>query len=367
MIYCEKFKDYNNKQILIDFLELKTINTNFDEYYKKNQLLFNGENVEDTYRYNKLSWMFNTSMYNFSSASFEVEINSPLKYNINTLIDSISTYIIAFRLESANIKLVSKVPLDIDDFVNISNCFTNNIACSSISDKISISYDVELVIHEKVSLSNFLFANMNRSSITIDIRKFQSIYDIDDYIAHNNLNVYYDVAQIPVYNDNVRCCLIELIKENSKNINVFVRNEFNIPIEIYNEALEMFFVDNDICVKKGGAGFSVNKFESVCYSAFPNEFIIDESGNIRKCKHNNNSKTIVGTIINGSFEIDFSKFLRWTTPDNKLLHKKNCFDCFYYPCCLGMSCKYFEIIRHELYCPQKFQNLKRCLIKEERE
>ena len=62
--------------------------------------------------------------------------------------------------------------------------------------------------------------------------------------------------------------------------------------------------------------------------------------------------------------IYFPKFLKWTTPNYQLIYEKGCVDCYYYPCCYGAACKYFELNQNELYCPQKFQHLMSRLIEE---
>ncbi len=362
-IYCAKFRDDDENPIKIDFLESKIVSAKCDECLNIDLKNLISENEKNTYRKNKLIWMFNTAMYNFSTALFEVEISVKMDFDMKTLVDSLIKYMVSLDLKEVNVRFSSRTALNVETLVDAIDEFNRSRILCGCTNAISVSYDLELSSNQSAKFLNLFSKDVKHSSVTIDIQNCPNIEECTDYVVDNTLNIYYDVAQIPMYTDCVKNQLLKFLTDDFENINIFPINKLNIPVDIYNEALKMFFEENNINNKLERT-LSTNLFESVCNSTMPNNFIIDSFGNIRKCRHNNNSQTVIGTIINGEFEIDFSKFLKWTTPNHRLIYKKGCVDCFYYPCCYGAACKYFELNQNELYCPQKFQHLMSRLIEE---
>lgn len=361
-VYCAKFKSGEGNTIKVDFLESKIERVTLVDHDDENSNLTIEENEKNVYRQNKLKWMFNTATFGLTSALIEVEIDKKPDFEMHTLKKAVTQFLHSMGLKTIGVRFVSNSSIDLERLITIINEFSNCIS-SELQNQISISCDVQLKLPRGVCFTDLIFKNVKKSCISIDISDFPTGKGFDSFISNNVLNVYYDVSQIPFYSDDVRNILLRLLKCNFKNTHIISTNKKNIPTEIYKEAIKMFYEDNKIQTIEANQ-MHVNLFESVCHSALPNEFIIDISGNIRKCKHNNNTHTIIGTIVNGNFDINFPEYLKWIIPSDSLLYKNDCFHCFYFPCCQGVACKYHELTNDDLLCPQKYHQLKEHLIKE---
>lgn len=363
-IYCAKLEN-NGSIMAVDFLESEI-------RCEKPRKCLDGNSNEATtieikeknaFRQNKLKWMFNTAMFGFSSALIEVEIDDKIDFDMQTLEKAVTQYFDSMGLKNITINFISASPIDFDRLIAIINEYNQYMVKRAHSDSISISYNVELTSPTKVRFSDLAFENLKQSLISMDINDCPDEKEFEKFIDQNVLKVFFDVSRVPFYSEEVQNLLLRLLRRNFKNVHVIPVNKQNIPFGIYKEAINMFYEDNGI-QKNEKSPASVNLFESVCHSVLPNEFIIDASGNIRKCKHNNDNNTIIGTIIHGNFDIDFSKYLKWIIPNDRLLQKNNCSSCFYYPCCQGVACKFYELTNNDLLCPQKFNWLKEHLVTE---
>ena len=361
--YCAKFKDTDENNIRIDFLESKIVNDKHDECVGDDLKKLFDEKENNEYRKNKILWMFNNAMYNFSNALFEVEIGYKMDFTMQTLVDSLIKYMVSFDLKDVNVRFTSGEAINAEVLIHYIDEFNRCRDFRGYTNKLSVSYNVELASGHITKILELFSKCVSHSNVTVDIQNFIGVENCINYIMDNTLNIYYDISQMPMYTEGVKNQLLKLLTVEFNNINVFSVNKLNIPDDIYNEAQKMFFKENGINGEMDKR-LSTVLFESVCNAIIPNNFVVDSIGNIRKCRHHNNSQTVIGTIINGEFEIDFSKFLKWTTPNNELICNKGCINCFYFPCCQGAACKYYELIQNELCCPQKFEYLSSRLIKE---
>jgi uncharacterized protein len=89
----------------------------------------------------------------------------------------------------------------------------------------------------------------------------------------------------------------------------------------------------------------------VCYARRGSVFAIDTDGTILKCTeyldHPNNN---IGTIKDGTFDLNFIQNARWLNPDPKILLEKGCYDCFDYPSCYAGTCPAAWAINKNLRC-----------------
>lgn len=101
----------------------------------------------------------------------------------------------------------------------------------------------------------------------------------------------------------------------------------------------------DRCLEYGirCANLRVGGFASeVCYAGKTNNYVVYKDGSLGKCTMyttaDQNEKNAVGSIRTGRLVIHSDKIRQWVESEQRQLDESGCYDCFFYPCCLGNSC-----------------------------
>lgn len=100
---------------------------------------------------------------------------------------------------------------------------------------------------------------------------------------------------------------------------------------------------------------------SACYAAMPNSIAIGSDGTLYKCTLDlNEPLNQLGHIkSNGELEIDYSKWVLWTTSDAS--QDQKCTACFFKPTCQGMHCPLLSLKNNTNECSPLKKNLKKSL------
>ena len=91
---------------------------------------------------------------------------------------------------------------------------------------------------------------------------------------------------------------------------------------------------------------------SACYARMNYAFVIDTDGTLRKCTEflDDDKWNNIGTIQNGTFEIDYYKHMQWLHPNVSHLLERKCYECKDYPNCCGGLCPAQWLITKQVVC-----------------
>lgn len=295
-----------------------------NETYEKN--FFSGEiGKEVNTNYEMPSELLKFFYYNYvfdGKINLYVEISN-LKYDVNILVKAIKDLCSYTKKNIINISFILKNYLyykHIEKIINV------------IEENINIKVNA-LTLEVNISNLNEYEEIKNKQKFTT-IKALISINDLDEILK-------FDIAV-----DNVK----KVFLISSKNLILSLKKLKNYYL-LKNNIIQLSDNENEVSLlnfllERNDRKLKLlqeNKFAyNICKYVKFNTYYINSFGKILKCDKSDSEEIVVGSILNGHFELDFHKISKLI-----ILNDEKCAHCYFFPTCFNKHC----LLEKKLQCP----------------
>lgn len=296
-----------------------------NEVYEKN--FFSGEMGKKlNINYDMSTELLNFFYYNYV---FDGKINlyievSEIKYDIENLVKSINDLCSFTKKNILNITFILKNFLYYDYVKRIVNIIKKNvnIKLNTVSLEVNIlnSNEYKEIIKNEIGF--------NKIKTLIFINELDKILEFEDDLK--NIKKIFFISTKNLILSLKKINNYYLLKNNSIKLtdNENERDLLNFLLE--SDDLELKLLQN-------------NKFVyNVCKFVKFNTYYINCIGQILKCDKTDFEEIVVGSILNGHFEIDLNKIAKLL-----ILNEKKCNKCYLFPTCFNKHC----LLGRKAKCP----------------